>query len=77
MDSCRLLPSVRGRQPDPRVQLFISENQVKETVPVRCNRWVDPLTATNNLSRNPVFEQGFLILVPGNASHAELKVKIS
>ena len=29
------------------------------------------------LSRNPVFEQGFLILVPGNASHAELKVKIS
>ena len=34
---------------------------MKETVPVRCNR-------------NPVFEEGFLMLIPGNASQAELKV---
>ena len=38
VDSCRLLPSVRGRQPDPRVKLFVAEDQVKETVPVRFNR---------------------------------------
>ena len=62
MDSCRLLPSVRGRQPDPRVELFVVEDQVKETVPIRCNR-------------NPVFEEGFLLLIPGNASQAELKVE--
>ena len=62
MDSCRLLPSVRGRQPDPRVELFVTEDQVKETVPIRCNR-------------NPVFEEGFLILIPGDANQAELKVK--
>jgi len=63
VDSCRLLPSVRGRQPDPRVELFVVEDQVKETVPVRCNR-------------NPVFEEGFLMLIPGNASQAELKVRV-
>ena len=34
---------------------------MKETVPIRCNR-------------NPVFEEGFLLLIPGNASQAELKV---
>jgi len=63
VDSCRLLPSVRGRQPDPRVELFVAEDQVKETVPIRCNR-------------NPVFEEGFLLLIPGNANQAELKVKV-
>ena len=62
VDSCRLLPSVRGRQPDPRVELFVVEDQVKETVPIRCNR-------------NPVFEEGFLILIPGDAKKAELKVE--
>jgi len=63
VDSCRLLPSVRGRQPDPRVELFVVEDQVKETVPIRCNR-------------NPVFEEGFLLLIPGNANQAELKVRV-
>ena len=62
VDSCRLLPSVRGRQPDPRVELFVVEDQVKKTVPIRFNR-------------NPVFEEGFLILIPGNAKKAELKVE--
>ena len=62
MDCCRLLPSVRGRQPDPRVELFVVEDQVKKTVAIRCNR-------------NPVFEEGFLILIPGNAKKAELKVE--
>ena len=38
VDSCRLLPSVRGRQPDPRVKLFVAEDQVKETLTVRFNR---------------------------------------
>ena len=81
MDSCRLLPSDPTRQPDPSVQLFVTEDQVEETVSIKSDR-CQKLFSEQNLnqslkSRNPVFEQGFLVLVPGNLNQAELKVEHS
>ena len=81
MDSCRLLPSDPTRQLDPWVQLFVTEDQVEETVSIKSDRCLE-LFSEQNLnqswkSRNPVFEQGFLILVLGNLNQAELKVEHS